>query len=143
MTPGVVRIGRIRHGTHRMRNRVVPIDIDRSLTAGSGIVPPEGTLMLWAAHEHSSWPTNPNPYSFPPSHVGGTTVHAHKTPDGMINVAIDGLPGGRVEFKPHRIPKIDRQGLAIFITWGPDYVALTLGSRKSKPRQVERIERQT
>jgi hypothetical protein len=58
----------------------------------------------------------------------------------MINVAIVGLPEA-VTFKPHHIPKIDRQGFAIFISWGPDYVALTLGSCKSKPRQVKRIER--
>lgn len=139
---GVAAIGRMgQWGSSSMRKRVDPISVDKSFTTGPGVVPPEGTLMLWAAHEHSSWATNPNPYHFPPSHVGGVTVHAHKTPDGTINVSIDGLHGGRVAFKPHRIPKLDAQGLAIFITWGPDYVALTLGSRKTKPRQVERIER--
>lgn len=98
----------------------------------------EGTIEYWLNHFNKDWHRNSHSYNFPDVVSNEITVRTVKLPNKTIEINIEGLGAYLLQFiKP--IPKCDKRGLFVVLTWQIGIVNLYLNGEYVDYLEIQRI----
>ena len=97
-----------------------------------------GSLTFWLQHDHNDWQANDSQYNFWPYKISPFYVHVQKDSARMLHLKFDGPLDRAVAFSVE-MPKFDKRGVHVGLTWKKNVVKLYLQGELTETKNFSRL----